>query len=182
MAVYHSKLCLCRRARPRTVAAFDQRNACFPNPPNLPCWCTSNDCVRRHVLGYHSPRRDCCPSANSQGSDAHGTSADRCAEFDLYTHGQPVIGRLLAAVGVDRTRVLIICEDCSWPNKDPSGEYSGLVNQSVVLNLAAVAYLHAGPDVGTATNDALLANLRVAANVCKVPHPRSITENDMDVD
>src|SRR5699024_3653016 len=87
-----------------------------------------------------------------------------------HTDRFPVGGGLRAEVRVHGPREVVVGEHRGGPYEDTVGELRRFVHQGVVLDLAAVAHLHTGADVGTATDDAVRAEHAVLTHLSKVPH------------
>jgi len=68
---------------------------------------------------------------------------------------------------------VIVREDGGGADEDPLGQRGGLVDERVILNLAARPHDDALADVCAAPNDGLLADERILAHLSQMPHARA---------
>jgi len=67
-------------------------------------------------------------------------------------------------------REAVIGEDRIGANKHAVASGNAVIHERKVLHLAAITKHHIGVNEGTATNDAVSADLRAASHHCAAPH------------
>src|SRR5690606_3401039 len=117
------------------------------------------------------------PAPDRHGGDAHRARSDGGAVADGHAHGLPVVRGLGGAVRVDGTGEVVVGEHHAGAHEDAVLEHGGLVDQGVVLDLAAVSHDDAGADVGAATDDAVATDAGVLSHLGQVPD-RGPVSND----
>ena len=95
---------------------------------------------------------------------------DGGAALDGDADAVPVRGALEGAVGVDGAGSVIVREYGGGADEDAVGQGGGLVDEGVVLDLAARTYPNAFANVGPASDDRFFADTGVFANLGQVPH------------
>src|ERR671930_99584 len=97
--------------------------------------------VGRYVPVHDRAGADERPGADGDAGDQDRAGADRRAVLDPDLAELPLVGAQRLALGVDRPRVVVVGDHCGWPDEDPLAEPSAVVDQRVVLDLAALADL-----------------------------------------
>ena len=143
------------------------------DPPDAARRDADDERVGGNVSGNDGTRADRCPRADAHGGHAHGARADGCSTLDGDADAVPVARGLQGAVGIDRARSVIVRQDGRGADKYAVGEGGGLVDERVVLDLAARSDPHAFADVGATSDDRLIPDARVLAHLGEVPDARA---------
>lgn len=145
-------------------------HACLPDPADAAGGHSHDEGIGRDVTGDDRSGADHCPGSDAHRGHAHGARADRRSAPDAHADGFPVRARLQGALRRDRAGAVIIREDRCGSHKNAVGQRGGLVDERVVLDLAARADAHPLANVGAAPDDGFLPDLGSLAHLGEVPH------------
>lgn len=163
------------RAHPRAVSLFEGMPGAA-NPADAAGRDADHKRVIGHVFGDDRARSDERPGPDAGRGDAHCTRPDGCATAYFHSDRFPIVSALWGAVGVHRAREDVVGEHGRRPNENAIGEPCWLVDERIVLQLAAVAEHDIRANVRATTDVAVGAEPRAFADLGKVPDPRSGAE------
>ncbi len=164
------------RAGPAVTGVGDERYAAAPDPPDPAGGRPDDEGVVRHVPGHDGPGPHARPASDRHRRHADCARTDGGSLADGHADRLPVLGTLAAAVGCHRPGIDVVGEHHGRPDEDAVLEDRRLVDQRLVLHLAALPEPGTGADVDTAPQDRLGPDLGAGADHGLVPHLRAGTD------
>ncbi len=161
------------RALPPTIPQISKWLPGTSHPSNAPSRRTCDQREVRYISRDDSARRHHRPPANGHRGDAHRSCTHGRSFADRHADGGPIAGPLETPLRVYRPWIEVVREDNPRADEDAVGEDGWLVDLRIVLHFASITDPYTSADVGTPTDDALLTDNGVSAQLGQVPHDRA---------